>query len=72
MPYIPKEQRQQGLAHARDRVHAFPLPWDDWPPIPAPDQSRYGPHGTTDTPRFRADGHTPWPRETENKGDRKR
>lgn len=29
---------------ARERVS---LPWDDWPPLPAPDQSRYG-TATTD------------------------
>lgn len=39
--------------------------------LPERDQSRYG--RCTDSPRFRADGHTSWPRvNDENKGDRKK
>ncbi len=60
-PYLSPEKRQQGGWR--------PDPDDDRPPLPIPDQSRYGPPGTTDSPRFRADGVTPWPREKDETRD---
>lgn len=66
MPYISKEQRLQG-GWAPARPGGVRLPYDDYPPLPAPDQSRYGPVGTTDSPRYWADGVTRRP----DKGDEK-
>lgn len=57
MPYISKAQRAQG---------GYAPGADERPPLPVPDQSRYGPPGTTDSPRYRADGVTPWPREVKS------
>lgn len=54
MPYLSKEKRAQGGYTPHNA---------DVPAMPIPDQSRYGPPGTTDSPRFRSDGMTPWPRE---------
>lgn len=70
MPEMTAGQRASGGWANNPRV---PLP-PEWQKLadrvlPRPDQSRYGPKGSTDSPRFRADGVTPWPRES--KGDSK-
>lgn len=67
MPYISKERRQQGGYAQGPRRGGMRLPYDDYPPIPMPDQSRYGPPGTTDSPRYWGDGVTRRP----DKGDEK-
>lgn len=66
MPRISKEAMAQGVG-TQGRRRRVALPWDDWPPIPMPDQSRYGPRGTTDSPRYLGDGVTRRP----DKGDSK-
>ena len=56
--------------HTPAKMAGRPEPVPPKPATPSPPPSvadRYGPVGTTDSPRFRADGVTPWPRET--KGD---
>jgi hypothetical protein len=68
VPEMSAGQRASGgWTQTRKRLA---LPWDDYPPVPMPDQSRYGPRGTTDSPRFHADGRTPWPRESDEKGSK--
>jgi hypothetical protein len=70
VPYITRQQRQQGAHGGGDNIAPLPPAWQALADrvLPVPDQSRYGPPGTTDSPRYRGDG-TPWPRETDDKGD---
>lgn len=46
MPEISPAQRMQG-GFSPPRRRKVALLWDDWPPVPAPDQSKYG-TATTD------------------------
>lgn len=75
MPELKAEQRAAGGWVARPDAP----PYDADAPatmenmcgrvLPTPDQSRYGPPGTTDSPRFHSDGVTRLPSKGDTDGD---